>query len=119
MAASVKQTDGSPSVFLPTCHLTPNTVVAFTRYNADDKTTTTTITSITTTTTTITSTIFIIIIIIIIIIIVVFTATINVLRTLLVLRRTSVPKSEVVGGMWRKLHNKEHHNLYVHQNLFR
>jgi hypothetical protein len=36
-----------------------------------------------------------------------------------VLRRIFGPKRDEVTGEWRKLHNKELHNLYLSQNIFR
>jgi hypothetical protein len=36
-----------------------------------------------------------------------------------VLRRIFGPKREEVAGGWRKLHKKEHHNLYAPQDIFR
>jgi hypothetical protein len=36
-----------------------------------------------------------------------------------VLRRMSGPKRDEVTGQWRKLHNRELHNLYNSQNTFK
>jgi len=36
-----------------------------------------------------------------------------------VLRRTFVPKRDVVTGKWRKLHNEELNGLYSLLNIFR
>jgi hypothetical protein len=36
-----------------------------------------------------------------------------------VLRRTFGPKREKVAGSWRRLHNKELHNLYTSSNIIR
>jgi hypothetical protein len=36
-----------------------------------------------------------------------------------VLRRIFVPKREEVVGGWRRLHNKELHNLYTSPNIIR
>jgi hypothetical protein len=36
-----------------------------------------------------------------------------------VLRRIFGPKREEMAGDWRRLHNKELHNLYASQNIIR
>jgi hypothetical protein len=36
-----------------------------------------------------------------------------------VLRRISGPKTDEITGEWRKLHNKELHNLYTSPNIIR
>jgi hypothetical protein len=41
------------------------------------------------------------------------------MKTCRVLRRIFGPKRDEVTGGWRKLHNKEHHNLYSSPSIIR